>query len=173
LSYVQSFLGLGQTEVSHQFLNSASCFAHNYPLPDGDSGAGDVMSCEQGVSSLMNGVHRVNQIVQPLLASNPVDSWYSIGGLSNLVDSKVFHFKNNRFSNSNLLQQADKNVCNLQWDYLNAQFPNDDFMYEFCLFSAYYYALMVEGYGIYPEKLINYIPPSQNQDWTLGVVLHH
>ena len=33
--YVHSFLGLGQTEMSHQFLNSASCFANDYPLPDG------------------------------------------------------------------------------------------------------------------------------------------
>lgn len=170
--YVQSFLGLGQTEVSHHFLNSPSCFANNYPLPDGEAGQGNAPSCEQEVSKLMTEVHKVNNQIQPLLAANPVDSWYSIGGISNLADSGLFHFENSQLTNQNLLQQADQQICHQQWDVLNDQFPDDDYVSQYCLFSAYYYALMVEGYGIYPEQTINYIPPEENLDWTLGVVLH-
>jgi Golgi nucleoside diphosphatase len=171
--YVQSFLGLGQTEVSHQFLNSASCFANNYPLPDGASGQGNASSCEQEVSMLMTEVHKVNNLIQPILAANPVDSWYSIGGISNLADSSLFHFNNNKLTNQSLLQQADSKVCHQQWDALDSQFPDDEYVYQFCLFSAYYYALMVDGYGIVANQSINYIPPDQNMDWTMGVVLHH
>lgn len=171
--FVQSFLGLGQTEVSHQFLNSASCFANNYPLPDGESGQGNATSCEHEVSKLMTEVHNVNNLIQPILANNPVDSWYSIGGISNLADSTLFHFENSQLTNQNLLQQADSQVCHEQWENLNAQFPNDEYVYKYCLFSAYYYALMVDGYGILADQKINYIPPAQNLDWTMGVVLHH
>lgn len=171
--YVQSFLGLGQTEVAHQFLNSASCFSNNYPLPDGESGQGNASACEQEVSRLMTEVHKVNNVIQPLLAANPVDSWYSIGGISNLADSSLFHFENSKLTNQTLLQQADSQVCHQQWDSLNSQFPDDEYVYQYCLFSAYYYALMVDGYGIVADQSINYIPPDQNLDWTIGVVLHH
>lgn len=169
--YVHSFLGLGQTEMSHQFLNSKSCFANEYPLPDGESGRGNASSCELEVSSLMNNVHGVNNIIRPLLTANPVDSWYSIGGISSLADNKLFHFENNQLTNKNLLQQADTQICQEQWDKLNTQFPNDDFIYEYCLFSSYYYALMVDGYGLAPDQPVNYISTDKNLDWTIGVVL--
>lgn len=170
--YVHSFLGLGQTEMSHQFLNSSSCFANHYPLPDGGEGVGNAFSCAQEVSSLMNHVHGVNTLVQPLLATNPIESWYSIGGIANLADSQLFHFEQSQFTNHELIQQADSQICQQQWDTLNNQFPNDDYVYQYCLFSAYYYALMVNSYGLLPEQKINYIPPEQNIDWTIGVVLY-
>jgi hypothetical protein len=171
--FVHSFLGLGQTEMSHQFLNSASCFPNNYPLPDGELGQGNALACEQEVSSLMNNVHNINHLIHPLLTTNPVDAWYTLGGISNLADDSLFHFTNAQLTNQSLLQQGDSQVCKQQWDNLNDQFPNDDYVYQYCLFSAYYYALMVDGYGLYPEQIINYIPPEQNMDWTTGVVLHH
>ena len=70
------------------------------------------------------------------------------------------------------MEQADQEICHQQWDKLNSQFPDDDYVYQYCLFSAYYYALMVEGYGIYSGEEINYVSPNQNLDWTLGVVLY-
>lgn len=170
--FVQSFLGLGQTEMSHQFLNSPSCFANDYPLPDGDMGRGNAIGCEREVSSLMNNVHAVSKVVQPMITANPVDTWYGIGGISNLAANKLFNFHNNQLTNQNLLLQADSQICHQPWDVINAQFPNDDYVYQYCLFSAYYYALMVDGYGLYPEQTVNYIPPEQNMDWTIGVVLH-
>ncbi|MCA0403440.1 MAG: hypothetical protein LCH30_06515 [Proteobacteria bacterium] len=51
------------------------------------------------------------------------------------------------------------------------QYPTDDYLYGYCLFSAYYYALMVDGYGIEPQKAISYMQPTQSSDWTIGVVL--
>ena len=171
--FVHSFLGLGQTEMSHQFLNSAPCFSNNYPLPDGESGQGNAASCEQEVSSLMNGVHGVNKTIQPILTHNHVDSWYAIGGISNLADNKLFHFDKGQLTSESLMQQGDNQVCHQQWDELNAQFPNDDYVYGYCLLPAYYYALMVDGYGINPEQTVNYIAPDLNLDWTKGVVLHH
>lgn len=169
---VHSFLGLGQTEMSHQFLNSAACFANDFPLPDGESGQGNAPTCEQEVSSLMTSVHRVHNQIKPLLAANPVDSWYAIGGLSNLAGSQLFHFEKNELTNTKLLAQADEAICHQQWDKLNTQYPNEDYLYEYCLFSSYYYALMVDGYGLYPDQVVNYLAPEKNIDWTTGVVLY-
>ena len=121
----------------------------------------------------MNQVHGVSKLIQPLLASNPVDSWYSIGGISNLADSSFFHFEHSQLTNQSLIQQADSQICSQPWDDINQQYPDDDYVYQYCLFSAYYYALMVDGYGIYPEQIVNYLPPQQNIDWTTGVVLYH
>lgn len=170
--FVRSFLGLGQTEMSHQFLNSMSCFANNYPLPDGESGVGNALDCEHEVSSLMNSVHGVNQLIKPLLTSNPIDSWYAIGGISNLAENELFHFDNHQLTSESLLQQADTHICHQLWDNLDEQFPNDDYLYNYCLFSAYYYALMVDGYGLFPTQTVNYIAPEQNLDWTIGVLLN-
>lgn len=170
--YVHSFLGLGQTEMSHQFLNAKSCFANRYPLPEGEAGQGNALTCREEMSSFMNDVHRVKHLIQPLLATNPVESWYSIGGIANLADTTFFNFSNKQFTNQDLLQQADMQICQQDWEELNTQFPNDEYLYGYCLFSAYYYALMVDGYGLYPEQPVHYMPPEQNIDWTTGVVLH-
>jgi len=171
--FAYSFLGLGQTEVSHQFLNSPSCFAENFPLPDGSLGQGDVGSCEQEISTLVTSIHGVDKIVRSLLAANPVDSWYAMGGISNLASNPLFHFTNSQLTNQTLIEQADSQICHQSWNTIDAQYPDDDYVYQYCLLSAYYYALMIEGYGIYPEQVVNYIPPNQNLDWTLGVVLRH
>ncbi len=120
----------------------------------------------------MNSVHKVNQQIQPLLALNPVNEWYSIGGISNLASSQLFHFENSELTNQSLLQQGDNQICHQQWDILNGQYPDDEYLYQYCLLSSYYYALMVDGYGINPNQTIHYIPPEQNLDWTIGVVLH-
>lgn len=170
---VHSFLGLGQTEMSHQFLNAPACFTTNYPLPDGQLGMGDAKTCKTQISSLLNAVHAVNKAIQPLLTENAVDTWYSIGGISNLASNKPFSFENHELTLNQLLEQADSEVCHKHWDALNSQFPNDEYLYQYCLASSYYYALIVDGYGLQPTKTINYLPPEQNIDWTTGVVLHH
>lgn len=170
---VHSFLGLGQNEVSHQFLDSTACFSNNFPLPDGESGQGNANVCEQEIASLMNAVHKVNYNIQPLLAANPVNSWFAIGGISNLADNKLFHFEKNQLTLQGLLGQADNAFCHQQWDTLTTQFPDDGYLYGYCLFSAYYYALVVDGYGLSPAQPIDYLPPDQDIDWTLGVVLAH
>lgn len=171
--FVHSFLGIGQTEMSHQFLNSPSCYSNYYPLPDGDEGQGNAPTCEQEIATLLNQVHGVSKLIQPVLASNPVDTWYTIGGLPYITNSTLFHFDNNQLNSFDLLQQADKQVCHQSWNDLDDQFPDDLYMYQYCLLSSYYYALMVDGYGLTPEQTIHYIPSKENVDWTMGVVIFH
>lgn len=170
--FIHSFLGLGQTEVTNQFLNSSSCFTNEYPLPDGKTGLGNASNCEQEVSSLINNVHGVSQLIQTLLQINPVDSWYTIGGVAFLAHHPLLHFDEHQFTNQQLLEEGDNQFCHQQWNNLEQQFPDNDYIYKYCLFSAYYYALMVHGYGIDATQTINYIDPEKNVDWTLGVVLH-
>ncbi|AHE66831.1 multidrug DMT transporter permease [Legionella oakridgensis] len=170
--FVHSFLGLGQTVFAYQFLDSPSCFSNDYQLPNGSLAEGDAASCQTGVSKLINNVHDVGQMVKPVIAENPVNAWYTMGGLTNLVEDKPFHFENNQFTSQRLLEQADNEVCHKPWKELLDGFPGNDFLYGYCLFPSYYYALIVNGYGIQPEQPINYLPSSKNSDWTLGVVLH-
>ncbi|MFT4060363.1 MAG: multidrug DMT transporter permease [Legionella sp.] len=171
--FVQSFLGLGQNEMTHQLLDSTPCFSNNYPLPDGEIGTGNAHECAENVASLINNVHKANRIVQPSLISNPVHAWYAIDGLSNLANSKPFKFTNNQLTPQELLHQGNELVCQQQWETLNSQLPNNEYADAYCLLPAYYYALLVDGYGFSPNQIVNIIPPDQSMDWTLGVVLHH
>ena len=170
--FVHSFLGLGQTVLSHQFLDSEHCFALGYLLPSGISANGDSLACQRDISKLINTVHEVNRIVQPAMASNTANSWYAIGGVASIAADKPFSFENKQFTNQYMLEQADSKICHQQWQDLYAQYPNNEYLYGYCLFPAYYYALMVDGYGIKPEQPINYMAPGQGDDWSLGVVLH-
>jgi GDA1/CD39 (nucleoside phosphatase) family len=171
--FIHSFLGLGQTEVTHQFLDVASCFANDYLLPTGFTGAGDAYSCAAEISSLMNDVHHVNRIVQSVIGANPVNNWYVMGGMAELAQTKPFQFTSYQFTNQTLLKQADELVCHQQWPTVYAQYPNNEYLYGYCIFPSYYYALMVDGYGIQPQQPISYRPSNQQgSDWTLGVVLY-
>lgn len=171
--YTHSFLGLGQNEMSHQFLNFPACFEDNYPLPDGGMGKGDAEACAQQVSFLLNNVHEVNQQVQPLLQTNQIDAWYTIGGgINNLITNKPFQFDNDTFTNQSMLEQANKDICQQPWDALNEQYSNNEYLYMYCLLPSYYYSLMVKGYGISPEQTIHLLPGNSGIDWSLGVVLH-
>lgn len=170
--FIHSFLGLGQTEVSHQFFDSTACFMNDYEMPDGRQAQGDARACEAEISPLMNSVHKVNGLVEPLIRANPVPAWYVMGGVVDLVKSKPFNFSNNQFNNQELLEQADNAVCRQSWSSMSAQYPGNDYLYGYCLFPAYYYALMVDGYGIQAQTSINFMNTNQNGDWTLGVVLY-
>lgn len=171
--FVHSFLGLGQNEMAHQLLTSTSCFSDNYPLPDGSLGAGNALQCTQKIERLINGVHKANQVIQPMLNNNPIDSWYAIGGIAYLAESKPFQFPMNQITTQELLQQANDLTCHQQWDILSNEFPNNEYIDYYCLLPAFYYALMVHGYGFSPMQTVNYVPSASNLDWTLGVVFHH
>lgn len=171
--FVHSFLGLGQNEMTHQLLDSTACFSNNYPLPDGQRGQGNAPECAQQISSLINGVHKANTVVQPSLTANPVDSWYAIGGIANLAESKPFQFSGNHLTTQDFLQQANNLTCQKQWDELSNQDPDNEYLDAYCLLPAFYFSLMVDGYGFSPNQDVNYVPSAQNMDWTLGVVLHH
>lgn len=167
--FSHSFLGLGQTEVSHQFFTDASCFSIDYPLSNESFGQGDARSCQQSISKLVNAVHEVDRIVNPVIAENPRASWYTISGLSMLAKDKRFNFKNNQFSNQDMLQQANSVFCHQSWQTLKD--TGNEYTFVNCLTSSYYYGLIVNGYGLSPDQLITYMPDTSEPDWTLGVVL--
>lgn len=170
--FSHSFLGMGQNEVTHQFLDSKSCFINDYEMPTGEPAQGDAYACEQEISPLTNTVHQVNSVVQPTLTENPVKNWYVIGGLADLVKSQPFDFKEKEFTNQQLLEQANSKICQQQWSVLSSQYPNNDYLYGSCLFSAYYYSLIIDGYGIQPQQKIYYLAPEQTNDWAMGVILY-
>ena len=169
--FVHSFLGLGQNEVTNQYLDKSSCFANDYELPNGLLANGDAYNCEKEISLLTNDVHRVNQIIQPAIATNPMNQWFVLGGMAELVQSKPLQFESKQFTNEALLEQANTQVCKQQWLGLKAQYPNNEYLYGYCLFPSYYYSLIVDGYGIPANQTINYMPSNQIGDWSLGVVL--
>lgn len=170
--FVHSFLGLGQTAISQQYLNAKHCFSDGYELPSGWLGEGDALACQRDVSKLINQVHEVNSIVKPAITENTTNSWYAMGAVAALAGDKPFSFENRQFTNRSLLEQADNKLCHQQWQDLYNQYPNNDFLYSYCFSASYFYALMVDGYGLQPEQPISYLPPEQSVDWSLGVVLH-
>jgi|GEM_PF-739183 len=171
--FVHSFLGLGQVEMSHQFLNAPACFSVEYELPDGFPAQGDAYACAANIATLVKSVHQVNDIVQPSMASSSAKNWYALGGVAALAQGKIFSFNNLQFTNTQLLEKANSQVCQQSWSSLLASWPDDDFLYGDCLFPAYYYAVFVDGYGLNPDQSIHYFPSEQEADWTIGVVLAH
>lgn len=169
--YVHSFLGLGQTVMAHQFLDVPSCFSMGYILPNELTGEGDVAGCRQNITKLINDVHNVNDVMRGPMSHSIVSTWDTIGGNASLAKSPLFHFNGKTFTTQGLLDQADNQICHHQWQDLYNQYPTIDSLYEHCLFSAYYYALMVDGYGISSQQPIQYSSNEQDIDWSLGVVL--
>lgn len=166
--YSYSALGLGQTLVNQQFLNQSTCFSHGYSLADGEIAQGDAVSCQQEVSHLVNDVHHVaDELGLALDASSK--KWYASGGITYLAQNSLFNFKDS-WTSSDLLAKAQKNVCQESWSVLQ-NISTSDTLYNVCLNASYYYALMVNGYGISQDTIINMSP--KGSDWTTGVVLLH
>ena len=170
--FAASFLGLGQTEISHQHFNTSACFSHGYPLPTGEPAEGDADTCQQEITKSINLVHGVHATVAPTMEANAMPTWYAISGISNLVKTPAFNFKNNEFTSRELLEQADQALCQPLWDTLIQRYPNDDYLFVNCLSASYYYALMVQGYGFFPEQTIHSLSKDEEPDWTLGAALH-
>ena len=169
--FVHSFLGLGQTALSQQFLNAGSCFPTGYLLPNKVPAKGDAFDCQSDIARLINEVHGVSKIVEPVVKRNPLASWYAIGSVGYVVGDEPFSFKEKQFTNQRLLEQANNEVCQRPWGDLSAQYPDNGKLFSYCLFSSYYYALMVSGYGLEPEQIIHYMSAADATDWSLGVVL--
>lgn len=169
--FVHSFLGIGQTQILHQFFYKDNCFPNNYPLSDETKGKGNASTCEQDISELLNLIHEVNSIVNPILTTNQGISWYTINGLESMVKNKPFDFRNQQFTSQSMLQQAEQKVCRQPWKALSRKYASNEYIHIECLLAAYYYALIVHGYGIPRNQTINYVSDKNAPDWTLGVVL--
>jgi hypothetical protein len=168
--FVHSFLGLGQTVMAQQFLDVQSCFALGYNLPDESQGNGDATTCRRIIEKLVNQVHDVNEVMKVPMSHRMVSGWYTMGGSASLAKAPLFNFNGKPFTSQGLLEQADNQVCHRQWQDLYNEYPNDEYLYGYCLFSSYYYALMVDGYGLSPQQPIQY-SSAQDIDWSLGVIL--
>src|SRR5205085_726379 len=115
-------------------------------------------------------VQHVSQIVRVANQRNPASMWYVLGGLEYLVKSKTYDYKNNPFTMKELLYKADDSACKKDWSLFHKNTANDEYAPGYCLMPSYFYALIVDGYGISPTQKINTIQPSddpnKNADWT-------
>ncbi|MDF1827554.1 MAG: multidrug DMT transporter permease [Legionellaceae bacterium] len=170
--FVRSFLGLGATLVGQQFLNSPACFPEGYPLPNGSVGHGDAGHCEASISQLINQVHTVNKIIQPVLAIETPKTWYVLGGLAYLLKEEPFRRDELGATNAWLLEQANTSVCRRSWSDLRVDYPNNERLSLSCFRASYYHALIEKGYGLSADKSIYLTSHDEETDWTLGVVLH-
>jgi len=170
--FVHSFLGLGSTLVSQQFLNNPTCFPEGYVLPDGATGHGDAGRCETAVTRLINNVHAVNATIQPALEFELPKTWYVLGGLSYLLQEEPFRRDEAPATAAWLMQQANHTVCQRGWSDLRLEYPGYTSLSQGCLMASYYHALLSEGYGLRQEEPIHMTLNDVETDWTLGVVLH-
>lgn len=169
--FTHSFLGLGRNELSHQFLDTGSCYAHGFELPSGEYAHGDAYDCTDEIANLINHVHSVKNIVGPVVMQNPNLEWYAIGGVYRLMDDPVFNTTNKTFTASNMLQKANDLVCHASWSDLTQKYPNHEYIYSYCFIASYFYSLIKEGYQVDENQSITYFNNDTNTSWTLGVVL--
>lgn len=172
--FSKSFLGMGLNEVTHQYLDDPNCYAQDYPLPDGQKASGDVHLCEQDIEVLSNRVHHLSQLKSLNLASK-VDKWVGLGAIGYLHNSKPFKTLSSPMSMAKVSLLAQTGVCHQLWAQLEPSAANDPYLYNTCLSSAYFYAVIVNGYGL-NENTAVYTEVNHHQsdiDWTVGVVLSH
>lgn len=169
--YAHSFLGLGQTVMAEQFLDVPSCFISGYILPNKSIGAGDMMTCRPFIEKFINNVHDVHDSVKVPMLQRNIASWYTMGSSVALVKVPLFNFSNHQFTSQSLMEQADHGICHQSWQDLSNQYPTNEYLERYCLFSTYFYTLLVDGYGISTEEPIQFSSNSQDFDWSLGVVL--
>lgn len=169
--FVHSFLGLGQMVMEKHFQRDPSCYPTEYILWGNQIAEGNATLCKNNVTQYMNTAFGVDSLVQSTLRTNPVQYWVALGGVAEMVQSTPFVFPSNTFSNQSLLEQGDNAVCHQFWSVLKSQYPTNEYLSGECFYSAYYYSLMVNGYGLDSEDLIHIMPKETNGDWTMGVVL--
>ncbi len=172
--YSQSFLGIGINELTHQFLNDEHCFAERFPLPSGALGKGDAVKCEQDIEVLTNKLHKVSQIKDKAIIQG-VDKWFALGALEGLSHSKPFESLASPLTINEVLMLGQKGACQVNWQALKASSPEDTYLYNTCLASAYYYAIIIKGYGLSESELIDTAAANSEKslDWTYGVVITH
>lgn len=172
--YSQSFLGLGINEVTKQYLTDESCFARLYPLPDNVLGNGDVVQCEEHIETLSNRLHHVDS-VQTKYSALRMDKWVGLGALGYLHNSVPFKSLSSPLMMKQVITLAQNGICQLPWEQVRSQDPDNEYLYNTCLAGAYYYAIVVKGYGLDETTAIETEVTSAKQvlDWTSGVVIQN
>lgn len=168
--FTHSFLGLGQTEVTHQLLDAKACYSRGYVLSNQEIGSGQVDVCERKVDMLIR-LHEVAQTLRQAIQDNPTQQWFVSGGLAMFAQKEPLHFRQAHFTPDELLHDADLAFCQANWSELYSRYSNDSYLITRCLSTAYYHALLVHGYGISPQQEVEFSAENSVGDWPLGVVL--
>lgn len=170
--FAKSFLGVGVNEMSHQFLNNKYCFAKGYPMPNGLEGDGDIPTCEASIELLTNNLHKINQL-QDNDEIKKISKWMALGALEGLNNSKPYSSLSNHFNIDDVFELGQQQACQVSWQELKSASPSDKYLYSTCLLGAYYYALIVKGYGLSSQIQIDtkIEGASDLPDWTYGVVI--
>lgn len=171
--FSHSFLGMGQTEMTHQFLNNPECYSQGYQLPNGQSGLGDEPGCQKKLMPMITRVHRIPRQVKKTLAANMPTHWIALGGVTYLAHSPLLNLADDSFSVAELIQQGQSKLCSVNWQQLKQSQFYDDYLYADCFNSAYYSALINQGYGISAATRIETLPEDAISDWTLGVAIQY
>ena len=108
-----------------------------------------------------------------MLKNNLEQTWYIIGGVSSMLQERPFTFENNTFTNQELSEKADRQVCQQNGSILGTLYPEDKILFASCLITSYFYSLFIDDIGISRTQQLHYIPKKiSTNDWTLGVVLY-
>ncbi|MGJ3493274.1 hypothetical protein ACR9PT_01655 [Piscirickettsia salmonis] len=166
--YSASYLGLGQDQLRNQFLNHTTCFPNGYKLPNGKrSQFADYAVCQRSISPLITKVHQV-QAINNLIEANK--TFNALSGFS--YTAKFFNLQS---LSADLLKQKGKQFCATSWDQLQKTYPNNPFLYTYCINSAYFSRLLSRGYQLPSNATI--IPTHTNRDgsnisWTRGTLIY-
>jgi hypothetical protein len=168
--FVDSFLGLGQSEVLRQFLANPSCFPVGYPLPDDKLGTGNALSCQHDSDTFIK-FHHVSESVKDVLSSTAELIWDMSGSLVYMLNSEPFKSSNEPVTTDSLFHKGKTDICEQNWPELQSAFPDDTYIYQYCLNAVVYSTLITNGYGISPASTIYSSSSQANIDWALGVVI--
>ncbi|MCC5792486.1 MAG: multidrug DMT transporter permease [Legionellaceae bacterium] len=167
-----SFLGLGQNEMQRQYLENAACYAQEYAMANGEKAHGNAHECVDSLTQLINGVHNVHDKLVPDLSAMHQKRWVAMGSINYTAQAEPLHYTEAHLTLAGLLEAAQQKICSQDWSGLKQQYPSDHYLEYLCLFPSYYYALVVNGYGLSPEQWIEQLPAEASDDWTIGVVVY-
>ncbi len=169
--FAHSFLGLGVNEVSARTQNLSVCYPQGYLLQDGALAAGDAQQCQTKLGTLLQQTYHVDTATQPALQQNPMSEWYTVASVSAMASHPPFIFSDQTLTPQALLQQADAQFCQQTYQHLLTGNLDQEYVQKNCLIGAYFYGLLVNGYGFNPEQSIHY-RPDYDGNWTVGVLLN-
>ena len=170
LLFAHGFLGLGANEVYKLANNQQACFPIGLPLANGTFGAGNADVCQAKLGEMAGGKYHVTEVTQQALSKNTGDQWYTVSAVSGMISRAPFVFTSGSFSPRELLQQADNQLCQQDYESLANRFTQNEYIQRNCLIASYFYGLVVHGYEFSPDQDIHYLP-TYDADWTIGALL--
>lgn len=166
--YAQSFLGLGINELFAHSQEHTACFPQGYPLKNGWLALGNAIQCKTEMHTMLQQEFQMNTVAE-VLRQNVMPSWYTVSAVSSMVSQAPFIFSNQEFTGNSLLQQADTQYCQQNYQNLLSHYSDNEYLQKNCLLSAYFSAWLI-SLELNPEEAIHYTS-DYDGSWTLGVLL--